>query len=120
MVKKILVIGITVLFLGIGIQPAIAEIPLSNDSEDEEECDICPKLNNIQLFKIKSLLLRLETLVNELSVISKKDPIVELKYQEFSKRFSVLKEINMDYMLYSFYSLCLLFQFIMISLCWMQ
>jgi hypothetical protein len=36
-------VGITVLFLGVGIQPAIAITPTPSDSE--EDCEICPKMS---------------------------------------------------------------------------
>jgi hypothetical protein len=37
------VVGITILFLGVSIQPAIAITPTTFDSE--EECEICPKIS---------------------------------------------------------------------------
>ena len=35
------VVGITFLFLGVTVQPAIAVIP--DTSESEDDCDLCPK-----------------------------------------------------------------------------
>lgn len=44
----ILAIGITILFLGVGIQPAIAkDVSLSKPSDNGDDCDICPSINKI-------------------------------------------------------------------------
>ena len=72
--KKIpLVVGITILFLGVGIQPAIAVIPKISDGEDY--CDICPKkISKSHLVLIESLLNRLENYNYQLSEFTKKNP----------------------------------------------
>jgi len=100
MKKEILIFGIICLFIGVGIQPAIANVNNSSISNDGNDCEICQKVEPLQLLKIKSLLFSLETHFNELSFLSKQNPIIKTIYQEFSKTFSVLKEINMDYMSY--------------------
>jgi hypothetical protein len=68
MYKHILtVVGITILFLGLSIQPSIAVKPISSDNEDD--CSICPKIS-----KLKEL----------------------GKYQELFDRTTTLKEMNKE------------------------
>ena len=76
------------MFTGIAIQSAIAVNPISGDNEDD--CDICPKVSKIHLVRLKSLLNRVETLNNKLLVMSKLNPEVEEKYQELSDRITIL------------------------------
>ena len=67
--KNILtVVGITILFLGLTINPAVAVNPIPSDNE--EDCDICPKVDNLQLGE---------------------------KYQELFDRITTLKEMNKEY-----------------------
>jgi len=64
--KNILtVVGITILFLGVSINPAIAVNPISSDNEDD--CSICHPISNLQEIE---------------------------KYKELSNRFTTLKEMN--------------------------
>jgi hypothetical protein len=86
------VAGITILFLGISIQSAIAVNP--NSTNNEEDCSICLKVSKTHLVRLKRLLNRLETLNNKLSLISKYNPEVVEKYQELSDRITALKEMN--------------------------
>jgi hypothetical protein len=55
--KKIIIIGVIVLFIGVGIKPALAVEPeVSNDNiENEEDCD-CQEVSNSDFLKIKELL----------------------------------------------------------------
>ena len=57
--KNGLVVGVILLFIGIAIQPAIAVNPISTDNEDD--CDICPKISNLHLVRLRSLINRVET-----------------------------------------------------------
>ena len=57
-VYKTITIGVIVLFICVGIQPAFAFNPNTLDSE--EECNICPKINNLHLSRLKNLLNRVE------------------------------------------------------------
>ena len=91
---KTLVIGVIVLFIGLGIQPAFAVTLDTFDFEDD--CEICPKLSKQHIVRIKSLLDRLEKYDNELSVLSKLNPENEEKYQELSNIHSRLKEMNKE------------------------
>ena len=92
---KILVVGIIVLFIGVGIQPAIAVKP--DTSEGEDDCNLCAKKLSIShLVLIESLLNRLEKIDYELSLITKLNPTIEEKYKVISNRISEIKEINID------------------------
>jgi len=82
------------LFTGIAIQPAIAVNSISSDNEDD--CSICPKVNKQHLVRLKSLINRVETLDNKLSVISKYNPEVAEKYQELFDRITTLKEMSKE------------------------
>ena len=95
----LLVIGTTILFLGISVQTSIATvqpkyIDVEYSSDIEEDCEICPKVSNQNRFLIKILIKRLEKLDNRLSVISKYNPIVAKKYKEVSERISSITEMN--------------------------
>jgi hypothetical protein len=71
--------------------------PSERTKASDDDCDVCPKkVSKSHLVLIKSLLNRLDSLVNSLTVISKYNPIVEKKYQELSNKLFVLKEIIMD------------------------
>ena len=62
--KKGLVIGIIVLFIGVGIQPAFAnEVSITKTSEDEEDCN-CNPISDIQVVRIERLLDRIESRIN--------------------------------------------------------
>ena len=99
-IGKALAVAVIILFMGVGIQPAIATIE-PKTSDNYEDCNLCTKkVSKQHLVLIESLLNTLDTFVNKLSVKTKHNPIIEMKYQEFSKRFSFVKEIYMDYMLY--------------------
>ena len=90
----LLAVGITILFLGVSINPAIAVNPKSSDNE--EDCSICPKVSKLHLIGLKNLLNRVETLNDKLSVISKPHPEVAKRYQELFDRITTLKEINTE------------------------
>ena len=67
-IYKTLVFAIILLFIGVGIQPAIAITPKPSDIEDN--CDLCPFINN------------------------KYNPKVEEKNQELSDKLAIIKEMN--------------------------
>ena len=87
---KILIIGVVVLFFGVGIQPAIAV----NATDSEDDCKICPKASNQNLVLIKSLINRLKIFEKQLSVLSRFNPEFEEKYQEVSKGISTIQGLN--------------------------
>jgi len=45
--KNGLAVGVILLFIGVTVQPAIAVNPISSDNE--ENCNICPKISKLQL-----------------------------------------------------------------------
>ncbi len=91
-VKNGLVVAIVLLFIGVAVQPSIAVNPIPSDNE--EDCDICPKSSSLHLVRLKSLINRVETLDNKLSVMSKHNPKVADKYQELSDKIITLSEMN--------------------------
>jgi len=92
--KKSLVVGIIVLFIGVGFQPAFAnEVSITNKSEVEEDCD-CQPVSNLHLIRLERMLNRLEIHTKILSFFSKYNPEFAEKYQEISNRISTLKETN--------------------------
>ncbi len=94
-VKNGLVVGVILLFIGIAFQPAVAVNPISADNE--EDCSICPKVSKLQIVRLKSLINRVETLDNKLSVISKHNPEIAEKYQELSDEITTLKEMHKEF-----------------------
>ena len=93
-IKNGLVMVVILLFMGVAVQPAIAVNPISTDNE--EDCSICPKVSKQHLVRLRSLINRVETLNNKLSVLSKLYPEVAEKYQELSDRITTIKEMNQD------------------------
>ena len=95
MFRKGLVVGIIVLFIGVGIQPAFAnEVSITNKTSDVEEDCNCNPVSNLHLIRLERMLNRLEMHTKILSVFSKYNPEVAEKYQEISNRISTLKETN--------------------------
>ena len=93
--KKILVVGVIVLFIGIGMQPAIANnVSITKTSYSEEECDICPKASKKHIERLINMLDRIEKYDYQLSEFSKINPELEDKYQELSKRITIFDEMN--------------------------
>jgi len=93
--KNILIcVGITILFLGLAIQPSIAVNPISADNEDD--CSICPKVSSLHLVGLKDLINRVETLNNKLSVGVKHNPDVAEKYQELSEGITTLTKMSKE------------------------
>ena len=93
-VKNGLVVVVILLFIGVAVQSSIAVNPISSDNK--ENCDICPKVNKTHLIRLKSLINRVETLNNELSVVSKYNLEVEEKYQKLSDKITALTEMNKE------------------------
>jgi len=83
-VKNGLVLGVILLFIGVVFQPSVAVNPISSDNE--EDCDICPKVSNQHLVRLRSLIDKVETLNNDISLMSRLNPEVVEKYQELSDR----------------------------------
>jgi len=83
-VKKSLVAGIIVLFIGVGIQPAFAnEISINRPSENKEDCG-CQVADNFDIVRLERLLDRLKGYTKTLLFLSKNNPKIAGKCQELS------------------------------------
>ena len=93
--KKILiVVGITIIFLGVGIQPVLAnEVSIAKTSDAEEDCN-CKPVSSLHLVRLKSLLNRLDKHYNLLSILSKINPELSEKYQELYDNIDALTEYH--------------------------
>ena len=88
-VKKALVFGIIVLFLGVGFQPALAdEISTNIVSDVEEDCLECQPVNRVELLKVKLLLIRIEAFTNVILSRFGHIPEIREKCEEASERIS--------------------------------
>ena len=92
-----LAVAVIILFLGVGINPAIATVEPETSDED---CNICPNVSNQPIDRIKNLVDKIEKNKNKLSILSKNNPEVKAKYNEIYNRFLVLKEISENYIFY--------------------
>jgi len=73
--KKVIVIGIIVLFVGMGFQPAFAvDTKQSIDDNKSEECEECNEFSDADLIKVKNLLNRVEKRTKLLLILSKNNP----------------------------------------------
>ena len=95
--KKLLVVGIIVLFVSVGIQPAFAvENKVSTDKvENVEDCD-CQEVSEIDLDNLDKESDRLESYRGLLSLLSKRNSKVAEYYEGLSNSISTLKEIEGD------------------------
>ena len=77
--KNILIcVGITILFLGVGFQPALAnEVSTNVVSDVDENCDECQPVNRVDLLKVRLLLIRIEAFTNV--ILSKLGQYQEIK-----------------------------------------
>ena len=94
--KFLIVVGITILFLGVGIQPAIAIIEPEQPVNDD--CNLCgKKVSKNHIDRLINVLDKLDKHDNELSALFRLNSELEEKYKAISNRFLVLKEINNDF-----------------------
>jgi len=60
-VKNGLTVGVILLFVGVAVQPTLAdEISISNISDVEEDCLECQPINRVDQLRFKLLLIKLE------------------------------------------------------------
>jgi hypothetical protein len=64
--------------------------------DKQEDCDCQTAVSEVDLNRLDKALKRLESLNNELSVISKQNPLVEKIYQQLTNKFLILKGIIID------------------------
>ena len=94
--KKALVVGIILLFIGVGFQPAIA----NEISDVDEDCFECQPMNRVTLLKVRLLLIQFEVFTNILMNRFGHIPEVKEKCQVISENISIFKEFKEK--LYSF------------------
>ena len=82
---KSLVVGVIILFVGIGIQPAFAVT--SNSTGNKDDCNLCPKINKQQIDKLITRLDKYEKYDIQ-SVLSTQNPIKEEIFQSLSKKIT--------------------------------
>ena len=114
---KTLAVAVILLFIGVGVQPAIAIIP--DKSENDKDCNLCAEnVSNQHISRIKNLIDKIEENKNKVSILSKNNPEFNVKYKEVYTRFLVLKEISENNIFYWNFpvicSLLLIFQFSLI------
>ena len=120
--KKILiVVGITILFLGVGFQPALAnEVSISKTSDIHEDCLECQHISKVELLKVKLLLIRIEAITNIIFSKFSHIPEVKEKCEEVSNRVITIKdkinELKPDSSNFNKLFLCLSLLVILLSL----
>ena len=94
---KILALCVVLSFIGIGIQPAFGvDIRQSISNNQSEECRECRELSNAELIKVKQLINRVETYSKLLLVLSKNNPELKEKSDDFYNQISTIQEMNDD------------------------
>ena len=89
--RKGLVVGIILLFLGVGFQPALAKDVSTNVVSDvDEDCFECQPMSRVDLLKVKLLLIRIEAITDV--IVSRFGHIPEIQ----EKCEEVLDIINSD------------------------
>ncbi len=76
--KKCIVIGIILLFIGVGFQPVFAEESLPITLKREEDCFKCQVSDEYNLLKVKLLMYKVRVIVN-IVLLSKLGKIPEIK-----------------------------------------
>ncbi len=91
MLNKILVMGITILFIGVGIYPAFAVDNKTSvvNQQNEENCG-CEVVSKSDLIKVKRLLNRLEVYSKLLLVLSKNHPELVETSEELTNKITIL------------------------------
>jgi hypothetical protein len=91
--KKGLVVGIIILFIGVGIQPVFAEKTFDS-TLDSEDCIEVQVSNGYSHLRVNLLLTRLKAIVNFMSYRSRCNPEVKEEYEEISNKIIILAEMN--------------------------
>ena len=81
--KKGLVVAITILFIGVGIQPVFASnVSINESSNIEKNCLECKPVNRLDLLTVKLLLIRVEAITNIILSKYRHIPEITEKYEE--------------------------------------
>ena len=98
--RKSLVVGIILLFIGVGVQPALANKSITYITEIKQNCD-CQVTDNFYLIRLESLLTRAERLISRVEILtnlilllSKDYPEVIEDREELSEMFITLRDMN--------------------------
>ena len=78
LIRKGLVLSVIILFIGVGIQPALADTPIITLKDIDEDCIECQASNGISLLRAKILLFRVKVVTNVI-LSSKFGEIPEIK-----------------------------------------
>ena len=91
--RKVLVVGVILLFLGVGFQPALAdEVSTNIVSDVDEDCFECQPVNRVDLLRIRLLLIRVEVFTNIILSKFGHIPKIQEKCGILSNRVTVLRE----------------------------
>ena len=89
--RKLLVVGIIVLFIGVGVYPVIAVETNSSMVNNQDDCG-CEDVSNIHLERIGSKLERLKGYTKSLLLLSKRNPVIYEKCLEVSDSINTITE----------------------------
>ena len=94
MVYKTLVIGVIVLFIGVGIQPAIAvDIKTTISNNQNEDCKSCDEVSESDLIKIEKLLNKVDVYSKLLLLLSKYNSELRELSEELSNQLSNINKL---------------------------
>lgn len=90
--KKGWVVGIIILFIGAGIQPAFAEESIITTLDNEEDCNDCQVVDSYSSLRVKLLLFKATVVTNIISSSRLGDiPEIKEECQELSNKISKMK-----------------------------
>jgi hypothetical protein len=82
---KFLVVGVIVLFIGVGLQPGIAIDVSKSISDSEDDCNLCPRVSNQHNDSV-------EVIINILSGLLKQYPTAEDELQNLKEEITTPSE----------------------------
>jgi len=121
MLKKILAVGITILFIGVGIHPAFAVDTKTSivNQQNEENCG-CGVINKKDLIKVERLLNRFEVYSKLLLVSIKYNPQIAKLSKGLSNEITTLTEmcekLKSDSPLWDWPIICFIWEEVMLFL----
>lgn len=80
--KKGLVVGIIILFIGVGVQPVFANDISVSTTSDSEDCIDCQVLDGYSLLRVNLLFTRIKAVINFVSYRFGDIPEVKEKYED--------------------------------------
>ena len=94
--KKVLAVAVILLFLGVGVQPALANEVSNTVSDVDEDCLECQPVNRIDILKVKLLMIRVEAFTNVILSRFGHIPEIREKCEEISDRITNFQEMYND------------------------